>query len=215
VVGVWVGNTDNRPMHEVSGVDGAGPIWRAVLAVATGGDPGDWPTPPAGVVQATVCSPTGLLPGPDCPSPVHEWFVTGSVPTNRETFFGRNAGGELTVDPPPEARAWALEAGLSLADGIAGDASGTAVHILQPSPGSVFYVSPELDDQVLMLKASFPPGAEEIEFRVDGAAAAQAPGSPTTALWALALGAHRVEAIAFLPGGQRAAAQTTFEVRAR
>jgi membrane carboxypeptidase/penicillin-binding protein PbpC len=214
VVGVWVGNTDNRPMRDVSGVDGAGPIWRAVLAVAVQGDPGVWPEPPAGVVQATICSPTGLIPGPDCPSPVHEWFVAGTVPTSRETYFGRSANGELTVNPPPAARPWALEAGLRLTDETAGDA-GMTVQILQPSPGSVFYLSPELDSQVLLLKASFPPAAEEVEFRVDGAEAARAPGSSATALWSLAPGTHRVEAIAFLPGGQRAVAQTTFEVRAR
>ena len=167
-------------MRDVSGVDGAGPIWRAVLAVAVQGDPGVWPEPPAGVVQATICSPTGLIPGPDCPSPVHEWFVAGTVPTSRETYFGRSANGELTVNPPPAARPWALEAGLRLADETAGDA-GMTVQILQPSPGSVFYLSPELDSQVLLLKASFPPAAQEVEFRVDGAEAALAPGSSATA----------------------------------
>ena len=36
VVGAWVGNADNRPMRGVGGIDGAAPIWRAVIA----GDPG-------------------------------------------------------------------------------------------------------------------------------------------------------------------------------
>src|SRR5690606_31519938 len=33
-VGVWVGNTDNSPMLNVTGVTGAGPIWRAVMDAA-------------------------------------------------------------------------------------------------------------------------------------------------------------------------------------
>lgn len=32
VVGAWVGNADNRPMRDVGGIDGAAPIWRAVIA---------------------------------------------------------------------------------------------------------------------------------------------------------------------------------------
>lgn len=31
VVGVWVGNTNNEPMHNVSGVMGAGPIWHEAM----------------------------------------------------------------------------------------------------------------------------------------------------------------------------------------
>ncbi len=30
-VGVWVGNTDNEPMSSISGVTGAGPIWRMIM----------------------------------------------------------------------------------------------------------------------------------------------------------------------------------------
>jgi penicillin-binding protein 1C len=30
-VGVWVGNADGAPMHDVSGVTGAAPVWRAVM----------------------------------------------------------------------------------------------------------------------------------------------------------------------------------------
>ncbi len=213
VVGVWVGNADNRPMREVSGVDGAGPIWRGVLSVALGNGPVARPIPPKGVVRATVCSPTGLLPGPDCPVPVREWFVAGTEPTQRETYFGRDTDGELTVSPPPAARSWALEAGLRLAARPAGSGR-PAVHILQPTTGSVFYLSPELDSQALMLRASFPPNAEQVEFRVDGARVARLPGTSATALWSLTPGLHEFEATAFLPGGGQAAARTTFEVKA-
>ncbi len=30
-VGVWVGNADNRPMYAITGVTGAGPIWREIM----------------------------------------------------------------------------------------------------------------------------------------------------------------------------------------
>jgi membrane peptidoglycan carboxypeptidase len=31
VVGVWIGNADNKPMHQVSGAAGAGAVWRDVM----------------------------------------------------------------------------------------------------------------------------------------------------------------------------------------
>ena len=34
LVGVWVGNADNSPMVDVSGVDGAGPIWHDLMLLA-------------------------------------------------------------------------------------------------------------------------------------------------------------------------------------
>ena len=47
VGGVWVGNADNTPMLGVSGVSGAGPIWRDVMEMAHKGLPAR-SLPPAG-----------------------------------------------------------------------------------------------------------------------------------------------------------------------
>jgi penicillin-binding protein 1C len=110
-VGVWVGNADGSPMQGVSGVDGAGPIWRDVMSAAAFGRRMTWPSRPAGIVETTVCAPTGLLPGPDCAAPMRELFVSGTAPTRAESFYVRQADGRIAVDPPLEARAWALEAG--------------------------------------------------------------------------------------------------------
>jgi len=65
---------------------------------------------PAGIVETTVCAPTGLLPGPDCPSPVRELFVAGTEPTAQERYYARDVDGRITVDPPIEARDWARAA---------------------------------------------------------------------------------------------------------
>jgi hypothetical protein len=70
-----------------------------------------WPSRPATVVETTVCAPTGLLPGPDCPAPMRELFVSGTEPTRPESFYVRQPDGRIGIDPPAEARAWALEAG--------------------------------------------------------------------------------------------------------
>jgi penicillin-binding protein 1A len=59
VVGVWAGNNDNSPMVDVTGIDGAGPIWHETFLLSEQGRPirplqGQ---PPAGVVKQTVTYP--------------------------------------------------------------------------------------------------------------------------------------------------------------
>ncbi|MDB5818050.1 MAG: penicillin-binding protein [Rhizobacter sp.] len=53
-VGVWVGNASGAPMHEVSGVSGAAPVWQAVTAYLHAGQVSRPPRPVAGVVAAPV-----------------------------------------------------------------------------------------------------------------------------------------------------------------
>lgn len=57
VVGVWAGNNDNTPMVNVTGVDGAGPIWHDTMLLAEQGYPVTGFTNPGGVVRKTVSYP--------------------------------------------------------------------------------------------------------------------------------------------------------------
>jgi len=68
VVGVWVGNTDNSPMINVSGVTGAGPIWRGIMDGSQQWYPAQaFIQPPGGLIQQqTVCRDDGALPSPYC-----------------------------------------------------------------------------------------------------------------------------------------------------
>ena len=209
-VGVWVGNADNSPMHNVSGVEGAGPIWHGVIESAMTGLDSRWPEPPARLAQITVCSPTGLLPGPYCPAPAREWFVTGDEPVATEAYYSRAASGRITVDPPDEARAWAAAAGLELGQDR-GDA--LATYIVQPGPGSVLFISPELASQTVLLKASPPPGARRVDFLVDGSLVASASPDDAAAVWRLVAGKHELEVKAILADGRVVSAASRFEVR--
>jgi penicillin-binding protein 1C len=49
-VGVWVGNAGGAPMHGVSGVSGAAPVWREVVAHLHARAPSNPPAPPPGLV---------------------------------------------------------------------------------------------------------------------------------------------------------------------
>lgn len=80
-VAVWVGNFSGRPMENVSGVTGAGPLLqRAVLAIAGRYPPGRLPSPAEAAAELhRICQLSGLTPGPHCPT-VSEWFLPGTAP---------------------------------------------------------------------------------------------------------------------------------------
>ncbi len=71
-VGVWVGNLDNTPMHDVSGITGAAPIWAAVMRLAQDAAAASPPSPPPGVSATLVYWPHGTEP------PRREWFLAGT-----------------------------------------------------------------------------------------------------------------------------------------
>ena len=86
-VGVWTGNSDNKPMKLADGSITAAPIFNKVLAKGVEGLPAQgWPVPP-GITKARVCSPSGLLPTPDCPQTIADSFLTGHVPTQPDNMW--------------------------------------------------------------------------------------------------------------------------------
>ncbi len=66
-VGVWVGNASGAPMHGVSGVSGAAPVWREVVAHLHAQQPSQPPAAPPGLVAQRgewfLAGTEGGLPG--------------------------------------------------------------------------------------------------------------------------------------------------------
>lgn len=86
-VGVWVGNADNGPMRNVSGVDGAAPVWRDVMQTALKGRaPSAFPEP-EGIERVLVCLPSGLLPTSHCQRQRLEVFAAGTAPTGEDDYY--------------------------------------------------------------------------------------------------------------------------------
>jgi membrane peptidoglycan carboxypeptidase len=87
VVGVWVGNADNSPMVETSGVEGAAPIWNEFMNSAipylTGNAPADF-TRPKGIVEKEVCVHSGAEPSEDCEDRKKELFASDQLPPSSE-----------------------------------------------------------------------------------------------------------------------------------
>jgi penicillin-binding protein 1C len=71
-VGVWVGNFEGDAMHEVSGVSGAAPAWRRIMAMLHEHESSLPPVPPAGLLRAPVRFEPALEPARE------EWFLAGT-----------------------------------------------------------------------------------------------------------------------------------------
>lgn len=132
IVGVWVGNADNTPMVDVSGIDGAGPIWHDLMIAAHPKDPAPF-RQPEGIEQVQICAPSGLLPTPHCARIQTEKFIAGTAPTRADDQFvplqvdaatGQLATGSTPANRvhervywmlPPEYYDWMVSQGIPLA----------------------------------------------------------------------------------------------------
>jgi 1A family penicillin-binding protein len=130
VVGVWVGNADNTKMKNVSGVDGAGPIWHNVMERALQGVPvRDFIRPPT-IVEMEICADSGTLPSPLCPQRAKEIFARDQMPLSADHDIHQmlridTVANCVTAQPPsanrvveryfevypPDGRQWAVEHG--------------------------------------------------------------------------------------------------------
>jgi len=79
-VGVWVGNTDNRPMYGITGYGGAAPIWNAVMEAAHQGLTVEQFNPPGNLMQIEVCADSGAQPSPACAGRTRWEIFANSAP---------------------------------------------------------------------------------------------------------------------------------------
>jgi penicillin-binding protein 1C len=122
---VWVGNADATPMENISGIDGAGPIWHDFMEYYAARQPGGGRQPggartataggwsgfgnggfpmPAGLTQNEICAVSGLLPGTNCQEVLREWFINGTEPRQLDNFWQAfNCGAGTAPTPAPAA----------------------------------------------------------------------------------------------------------------
>ena len=223
VVGVWVGNADNTPMVEVSGISGAGPIWHEFIRRVLRGQPKQEFAVPAGLVRAEVCATSGLLPTPYCPRTRWEWFIEGTVPTTHDTLYqpfvlDRRTGllADESTPPeereervylvlPPEAREWAQRRGIPQPP-VGAQRVGERdrrVRLLSPDPYTVFRLTPQLpaDLQRIRLAVSAPDDTAQVSYWLDDALLGTASAAPYDYWWALQPGEHTVQAVVTLADG--------------
>jgi penicillin-binding protein 1C len=111
-VAVWVGSFDGRPMHGVSGITGAAPIFgRAMVRAMRGIRPAPL-VDRSRFVHAKVCALSGKRAGPRCPAALDEVFLPGTAPSE-----GCDMHREGGLALRPEHLAWARAEGIE-AEGV-------------------------------------------------------------------------------------------------
>jgi penicillin-binding protein 1C len=189
-VAVWVGDAAGRPMRQVSGLTGAGPLLRrAVMRVAPRYPAGVLPTPAdRGARLVTLCRVSGGLPGPECPTR-SEWIPAAVTPTacqwHREGSLVLPAIYAEWAESSPvlaSSRPHVLTGGRE--DGSA------AVRIVSPADGDRYGIPAGTDPRyaTLGLRATTARGDGAVRWFVDGRPLAGA-------RWRLRAGAHTVRAI--------------------
>jgi len=78
VVGVWVGNNDNKPMSRIAGSTGAAPIWRLLMNNFLTSLPYETFRKPSSVLALDVCPYKGLESKEATESAYREFFLPGT-----------------------------------------------------------------------------------------------------------------------------------------
>jgi len=230
VTGVWVGNPNDTPMVNLSGVAGAGPIWHDFMRAALAGKPQSDFVQPPGLARAEVCVPSGLAPSPECPRTRSELFLAGTAPTQPDNLYQsfqldtRTGGLAAPGTPaqfvvskvflvlPPAARDWAIQNGLPQppSGAISPPAgSGAPLHISSPDPNTVYQISPRLplaSQQVPFQVVAAGP-LQSVSYNLDGQPLGTVSAAPFELWWALAPGHHTLQAQARLTNGQSVASE--------
>jgi penicillin-binding protein 1C len=240
VVGVWVGNADNTPMQDVTGVSGAAPIWNRFMRAVLVGQPEIDFARPAGLSQTAICIPSGLLPTPRCPRTRLEWYIDGTAPRAADDWYqsvvldratgwvaDENTPPERRVERiyavyPPAARAWAIRAGIAqppvgAIQTVSADVN-SDIRLLAPDPYTVYELSPLLprESQRIRLSAAAPADTARVTYELDGAiigSAVSSTSAPFALWWTLEVGDHTLIARAERADGTTlTSAPVTFSV---
>lgn len=157
-VGVWVGNFDNTPMQDVSGVTGAGPIFRDVMLHLHEKRPPTWLPRPPGIVHARIDPRTGKRLTPQTPPSRlsrEEYFVADTLPPVAQAA-DYDARGRAIL--PREYASWIQSGANWLGDLVtASDATvAPQLRITNPVPGTVIILDPDIRNHGsrLLLQAS-------------------------------------------------------------
>jgi penicillin-binding protein 1C len=153
-VGVWAGNFDASPMHNVSGVSGAAPIFHeemlmldklythSNLDTSYNHD----------FAKVRICAISGALSTEYCPTTMLERFLYGKEPKDRCKFHTKNG-----YFLPNEYKDWALSQGITLDGTLVQKSPNNPKQIISPANGEIFSIDPEVPPDEQQIKCSFTP----------------------------------------------------------
>jgi penicillin-binding protein 1C len=221
-------------MVQVSGITGAGPIFKRVMTASMAGIAPVALVDVKGLTTAKICPLSGQLAGPHCPAQMEEHFLAGTEPAascqmhdarspvlppelaakclQLELRQGRLI--DLGVDYYDWARAQGLAEEPWLAAACRGESTERAgtPKILFPSNGDEFVLLSDLPlaDQAIPVRIRAMPGIGQLELRVDGQLA-QVLTAPFTTRIPARRGDHTLTVTQ--PGAAAAMEEVKFQVR--
>jgi penicillin-binding protein 1C len=145
-VGVWVGNFDNTPMQNVSGVTGAGPIFRDVMLHLHEKHPAIWFVTPKTITHARIDPRTGKRLTPQTPPARvsrEEFFIASKLPPVAQAS-DYDARGRAIL--PREYAPWIPSSANWLGDLVTTTSTDARpeLRITNPIPGTVVILDPDI-----------------------------------------------------------------------
>lgn len=237
-VAIWAGDFSSRPMHQIAGAIGAGPLFHKVMKYMVHRDRQQAylspKPPPRGVYQEEVCALSGQRPSDLCPNRQSVMLLSHQLPTQtcdwhqklkidlrNGLLAGDRCPREHVVEKvhailPARFHTWQIEHHRTTAPTRYSPlcpARGTvpnALVITYPRSGEVFLVEPgySRQTQTLEFKAEVSPPQPEVTWILDGQPMATV-GWPYLSNWSILRGKHKIELVA---SGKRSD-PVEFEVR--
>lgn len=220
-VGVWVGNNDNHPMQDITGIVGAAPVWNQFFEEFLKGKPVERFIRPDRIKEAEICSLSGKLDDGICPGKKTEIFVEGTEPKQvsqlhkkiridiRNNLLAGSACPEsfveerIFVNYPPEVYTWAVQDNQevipdrysSLCTGIQGTSGQTFLEITYPKDKTVFESAPLLvNNQAAVFEANVSGNIKTVQWFVDNRLLKDVRQFPFSVSWPLQTGKHSIRA---------------------
>jgi penicillin-binding protein 1C len=219
-IGVWVGNNDNTPMREITGIVGAAPIWNQFLTEILKGKAKTEFVRPQDIIDQKICKLTGELDDGICPETVYDKFISGTEPKTVSTLHQkvridtrngllansnclmRYIQEKVIPDWPTELFPWAKETGQELlptdysplcSPEITKENPDTVyrVAIISPRNGAVFETAPEtVANEAIVFELNAPGDQGEVAWLLDGREIATERKYPFSTVWKPVPGNH-------------------------
>jgi penicillin-binding protein 1C len=173
IVGVWLGRGDAGTMTQLSGASSAARLTHALMLKLHDARPGDlkdvaFPAPD-GRVPVELCAIGGKRSTGSCGVTLTEWLRPDEVPAAHDAPLPPTASERPALVMPAAHRAWARDAGYSIADAPPSDGA-VRLTIASPEHNSRIWNNPEMPASLnrIALKAVVEPRVPQVVWYVDG-----------------------------------------------
>lgn len=220
-VGVWVGNNDNHPMREITGVVGAAPVWNQFFEEFLKGKPIERFSRPERIKEMEVCAISGGLPDGLCPEKTNEIFVEGTEPKKASKLHKkilidkRNdlladvscpknfVEEKVFIDYPPEVYSWVIQENLEIIPHQSSPlcnsnhqfSGNSYLEITYPKEKAIFETAPlVVNNESVVFEINVSADIDRVLWYLDGKLLKETTAFPFSASWKPQVGKHIISA---------------------